>query len=400
MFKTIQKSLIAIAVVGLMTTSTTFATDQVSHKLLTEFWSTTKGKETTRFFANQESRTPQAVYAFALVKAQQHDVAMALRATEVLATKDPTNPKPLRLKVWLELRQNKFEPALTSLAKFITLIEQDKDTTRFQKTQAYEFAGRIFGFLDGPVADKVDMGTRDETINQILDGLNEDMHQSFESGYSTVATKFKGMMSEKMRVDMDAAKQDAIIQKAKYNSLAEKEKQLHEAEQRTAAERRQTRNSINQGLTDIARKDLTYSNLQNRYRPYYGRPYRQILIHGSGSSSSSSKAKHHHVVGFTVRRPILFGSHYNDLTARRNVLAGHYNELRNAGAGQMNSLNKELKEISKAKNRTMNQKLRALKPSGKMVTQSVALKSKAKSIMTYEKFPLEIERQLLLAATK
>lgn len=396
MFTSPKYSFIILAVACLLACSHATATDQVSQRLLTEYWATTKGKVTTQYYATIQDKSPESVYAFALVKTRQHDVKMALRAIDVLQKMEPENAKPLRLKVWLQLRQDQFDPAMASLIQFVSLTQKDNSLSEFEKTEAMEFAGRIFGFLDGPVANKVNMGNRDAAINKVLAGITEREHKSFEIGYKSVADKFTSLMSEKLSVDSAAAEQDARIQQERYHALAEREKQLDQAEQRTARERENTRAAINKGLTDIARRDLTFANQQVHYRPYGYRPYRNVVV-TSGSSSKSGKT---HLVGFTVRRPTYLRSPYHDLHARRNVLAGHYSQLRDLGAGQMNSLSKELKEISKAKNRTMNQKLRALKPSGKIVTKSVALKSKSRSIMTYEQFPLEIERQVMLASTK
>ena len=176
---------------------------------------------------------------------------MALRAIDVLQKVDPNHTKSIRLKVWLQLRQDQFDPAMASLVQFVSLTLNDKNTSDFEKTDAMQFAGRIFGFLDGPVVHKVNMNNRDASINSIL-GLADDHRQkSFEIGYKSVAQKFSGMMSEKMAVDTAAAEQDAKIQQAKYESLAEREKQLHDAEIRTAQERERTRTTINRGLTDV-----------------------------------------------------------------------------------------------------------------------------------------------------
>lgn len=402
MFSSIKKSVLLLAVAAVIMANQVVANDQVSQQLLTEFWSTTKGKASTQYFAAQTDRTAESVYAFALVKTKQHDVKMALRAIEVLQKMEPKNGKPLRLKTWLQLRQDEVEAAMGSLIEYISLIDQDSRLSAFERKEAMEFAGRVLGFLDGPVAHKVNGGDRDAAVDQISARMTPEDGKAFEAGYTSVMNQFSGLMSEKVKVDADAAAEDAVVQQAKFASLAAKEKELHEAEQRTAKERERTRAQITKGLTDIARKDLTFANQPRVYGTYAVRSHYPLHHVTGGSASKSHMYKHgtgHKVVGY-VARPWFRHAGYNDLYARRNILAGHYNELRDLGAGQMNSLSKELKEISKAKNRTMNQKLRALRPSGKIVTQSVALKSKARSIMTYEQFPLEIERQLLLAATK
>lgn len=400
MFTSIKNSLVLLAVTCLIGVQSAQATDQVSQELLNNYWSVGLKKQTDRYFAGQQDRTPESIYAYALVKTRQHDIKMAIKAIDVLQKMQPENARPLRLKVWLELRYDKYEPALASLVNYMTLIKQDDSITGFERTAASEFAGRIFGFLDGPVGNKVNMGDRDAAMNAVLSGLSEQDYKAFEAAYAGVANKYNGLVSQKRQVDADAAAQDKVIQQAKYKSLVQREKQLHEAEQRTAMERQRTRAAINKGLTDIARKDLTYANRGTVLRPTFVRPHRKVLIHTSGGKKIVGGTKHPHVVGFHVARPTYLRSSYYDQQARRDILAGHYNTLREVGAGQMNSLNKELKEISKAKQRTMGQKLRALRPSGKIVTKSVALKAKARSITTYEQFPLEIERQLLLATTK
>lgn len=407
MSKFTKKSMLILAAVLLVAGTQVKADDPLTEKLLKDYWSKSKGRTTTSFFAAEKERSPESVYAFALVKTYQNDVKMALRAIEVLEKMDAENPRtsshrPIRLKVWLLLRQDRFDDATVALMKYVRETRKNPEVTDFEMRSVMMFAGKIVGFLDGPVANKVNQQNRDAAITMILEPADQQLRQAFDAGYTEVAQKYNGLMSQKQNVDAEAAEQDAKIQQAKYEALAAREKELAMTEQRVAAERANTRAAINKGLTDIARRDLTYSNPATYYSPSFIRTYRPVVVHSYGSHSSSmgSSAPRHHYATYRVGRPVLVRSGYSDLQARREVLAGHYAQLRDLGAGQMNALNRELKDVHNARQRTMNQKLRALKPSGKIVTRSVALKTKARSIMTYEAFPLEIERDILLAEVR
>lgn len=391
----IRISVFVMMTLGLLVAGRLTASDPVTQKLLTEFWSTTQGQESNRYYAAQQDRSPASLYAFALLKAYQHDVDMSLKAIEVLRKADPGRVKPLRLKVWLQLRQDRFDVALGSLVEYIRLIDATPGISEFDRQESMAFAGRVFGFLDGPVAAKVKPADRETAIDQIMSLITDRDEESFEKGYARVVGQYEALMNEKKRVDAEAAAEDAVVQQVKYRALEARERELHEAEQRTAAERRQTRAQINQGLTDIARNDLFLANQQAVIAPRLVHTHPTYKIH---TSEGTQYIKHpHSVAGHAVHRPVFVRNGYHDLHARRQILAGHYAQLRDLGAGQMDSLNRELKEISKAKSRTLGQKLRALRPSGKIVTESVALRTRARSIMTYEQFPLEIEKALLLS---
>ena len=90
----------------------------------------------------------------------------------------------------------------------------------------------------------------------------------------------------------------------------------------------------------------------------------------------------------------------NAVMSDRIALRQQYAETNAIAANQLAAIQKDLKEVSRQQRITTNQKIRTTKPTKKIVTHSVSLKAKANSIVTYDQFPLEIERQLLLDRIK
>lgn len=369
------------------------AEDETAKQLLNSCWSVTKKRDADLLIKNEPNKTANAVWAYTLVKVRQHDVAKAIVAIEALEKIEPKNARTTRLKTWLLLRQSKFDSALISVSDFISLVNSDKKSSKGARERAYEFAGTVFGFLDGPVANRVNRVSRDSALLSVLVKVDVASQTAFDSAYQRVASKYGEIMYAKQEVDKSAAIQDAKVRQAKFEMLTEKEAQLQEAERRIGNERSNFRIAATENLANLQSQQL---HLANQRTLFSTRAHLHHTNYDSKKTSSGSmnQRKSHH------GKPRFSYGHVYGLHTHRNALDRQFHASRRFAAYQINSLNTELKEVSKAKQRTAGQKLRALKPTTKSDGQAVALRNRATSIKTYAQFPLELERQTLLSSVK
>ena len=311
--------------------------------------------------------------------------------------------------------------ALISVGKYIQLVNADASKDAFDRSEAYRFAGRVFAFIDGPVSGEVKTTTRDLAMRKVMFKSDVEMQKAFQFDYELVTKKYSDLMDSKTKVDQSDAQQDANIRKVKFEQLATKEAQLHEREQTVLKERSDVRQAAAEHLEVLRSQDIPLANHQSALtntlaNNYYNQAWHNYLYHTPTFHYSHGKGKvkgkgyshkgylHNHADHFyhwnnNWHNGILRGQLYG-VQNQRAALLDQYALANASASNQIHSLNRELKDVNKVKNRTRSEKLRALKPSTVTSSRSRAINSKAKSIMTYEQFPLEIERQLILANIK
>lgn len=392
-------------------------TDTIVKKLLKDFWTPTKKSEANAYFEAQSVENAKTVYAFALVKSRQHDVKAAIQALEKLEEIDPNNPQPQRLKCWLLLRQDKFNLALVSLGKFIDLANADKSLDDFGKTEAYRFAGRVFAYLEGPLKSRAHKLSIETSKRKILFKLDADLLSAFNFDYSVVEKDYQEMMGKKQTIDQNAAKIDAEERKIKFARLTEVEKQLAENKEDIAEKSGELRAEAIKVLEEIRLQDSPLASQQSQLESELGSINRDLLVLISDYNYWNTLALRENnqrlrilyfqragrADGLILRAELdanSVRSRLNVVESQRNDLRRQYAAIESNATQQLASLNSGLKNIEKQKRRTAIEKIKTTKPSKKTITHSVSLRLRSRSIATYDQFPLEIERQLLLDSIK
>ena len=392
-------------------------TDEIVKKLLKDFWTATKKTQANDFFASQTVKNFETVYAFALVKSRQHDVKAALKALDQLEAIDPTKAKPQRLKTWLLLRQNKFNLAITSLAKYIELVKADKTLNDFARTEAYRFAGRVFAFLEGPVQGRASKLSLDTTKRKILFKLDPDLLSAFNFDYAVVEKEYQEMIGKKQTIDQNAARVDAEKRKMKFAQLTEVEKQLAENKDQIVEKSSELRTEATRALEELRLQDAPLALQQSQLESELNLINRELFLMISDYNYWNTLALRENnqrlrilyfqragrADGLILRAELdanSVRSQLNVVESQRNDLRRQYAAIDSSASQQLASLNNGLKDIDKQKRRTANEKIKTTKPSRKTVTQSMSLRIRSQSIATFDQFPLEIERQLILDSLK
>ncbi|MEC9092559.1 MAG: hypothetical protein VX438_07640 [Planctomycetota bacterium] len=394
-----------------------WASDEVAKKLLKEFWSHTKQKQTDHFFEGVELKSEHAIYAFALVKSRQHDVARALAAIESLHEIHSSSPQSWRLKTWLLLRQDKFNGAAVSLGKYIEAVKADKTMDDFSRREAYRFAGRVLGFLEGPVESSVNLVTLDALKRRIFLKIDPELMKALQADSANVKATYRNLMESKAKHEENFARIDAQQRKIKFAQLSKLEVQLSKSKDQLNQQSGTVRTAATQELEGIRQQDIPLSSQQAVVESELNSINRELILLINDYNYWNNLALREkdavqrayyfqqagRIDGLIIQQELRVSQIRRELdriqieriALRRRLLAAQ-----ETASHQLASISKEIKDISKQERRASNEKMRAVKPTRKIITHSVSLKTRAKSIVTYEQFPLEIERQLLLDLLK
>lgn len=399
---------------GLTTTS---ASDEVAKKLLKDYWSHTRKKQTDQYYDSQEHKNRNAIYAYALVKSRQHDVKKALAAIESLHAIDDTNPQSWRLKVWLQLRYDKYNAAAVSLGKYIEKVKADKKLDDFSRADAYRFAGRVFGYLEGPVKRHISTVTVETIKGRILHKLDADLLNSFTLEYTAVEHQFNKLNGAKLKHEANFAEQDEKERKIKFTQLTQVEQQLSKTKEQLEEQSGTIRNAANQELEELRRMDLPLATRSADLESELGQVNAQLIFfindynywnnlalrEGDPALRALYFRRAGRADGLIIQQELVASSIRRELSAidaLRRALRQQYASTTASASNQLAAINRTKSNIAKQQHRTNMQKLKTTKPTKKIITHAVALKSKSQSIVTYDQFPLEIERQLLLDQLK
>lgn len=393
------------------------ATDEVAQRLLKEFWSHTKVRQTDLFYDTVEYKNQNTIYAYALVKSRQHDVKKALDAIDALQKMDATKPQPWRLKTWLLLRQDKFNGAVVSLGKYIDAVKADKTLDDFSRAEAYRFAGRVFAFLDGPVKSKTNKVSVDTLRRKVMFKLDPDLSNALTFDYNQVEMQYQKLMGDKQKHDDNFAKQDEKERRIKFAQLSQVEDQLSKSKTKLNEQSGTVAETANKELNAIRQQDVPLAQRQADLEIELADINQELIWLVNDLNYWNNQALRERdplnrsfffrragsVDGAIIRLELVARRIRNErdlIVSERAALRRQFAATNAIASNQLASIDSELKDITRQQRVTSNQKIRTTKPTRKIITHSVSLKNKATSIVTYEQFPLEIERQLLLDKLK
>lgn len=408
---------IALVLSALLVSENVQGNDEVARKLLTEYWSLTRKSETDQFYSTVKDRDFDTVYAYVLVKSRQHDVKTALAAIDDLHKLRPEHWPSWRLKTWLLLRQDRFNAATVALGKFIDVVRADKDIDDFNRTEAYRFAGRVFGFLDGPVKGKADRSTMDIVKRKILFELDADLLNAFSFEYDDVIEQYETMMKQKTKHEEDFRKKDVQERKKKLEELNKQKAQLEKSSEDLIQQGGKIQQAASEQLAELQKRDrplaARQAELESDLFQVNGNlaalfaDYNYWNTRALRESDPARRAYFFQqaglIDGLILQQELTAASlrrEINAIESDRRALRQQYAITGAIASSQLNAIDQRLRGVEQQKKITRNQTLRTTRPSRKIVTHAAALKAKAASIVTYDQFPLEVERQLMLDRLK
>ncbi len=374
--------------------------------LLTTYWERSPANETQskKMFENAGRKDPTLLLAFAVNRLQQNRTRESRTIAEELTSEFPDNLDGWMLKIWLNTLEDKFDVALINMRPFKQKIDKSKDLSDQTKILIYRRLGRLIGYLQGPVVDRVNKNVLDGTIFAIANGLPPDVLNAFNESREEVLKKCDDLLraqadktqielakvraeNEQERISLE--RQNLVLEQTESQLIPEKERLRSEGNQQVSSLEQQA-SSLQQQLnaisTDIQSIQL---NLQFMY---------------ADLAALSRPINRRYVSTYGLRNEILNAEF--DLANLNNEGAALSNQLNGIGlqiVQTQNRLRQQLNEMQKEINRVNGAKRRNLGKLAKIASgpeladgKRSAMKNRATSLVTYDKISEELYRQQIL----
>lgn len=374
--------------------------------LLTTQWERNRTNEraSKRTFESANKNNSTLLLAYAINRLHQNRTREAKEIAERITAIFPENLDGWMLKIWLNTLEDNFDVALVNMRSFRQKIDKARNVSDATRIATHRRLGRLIGYLQGPVADRVNKDVLEGTILAITDGVAPDILKTFNDSREAVLKRHRDLLTTQAdRTQVELAKvqaeneleksslvrQNQILEQLEGQLIPEKERIRREASQQIA-ELEQQGSSLQQQL-NLVSSDIqtTQLNLQYLYADLVA------LTRPRGRQFVST---------FGLRNEILNAEF--ELSSLRNEGAGLSNQwngiglqisqAQNNARHQLDEIQKEIKRTNGAKRRNL-AKLAELARGPKLASgKRNSLKNRVTSLVTYDELSEELYRQQIL----
>ncbi|MFK7766548.1 MAG: hypothetical protein AB8B55_04955 [Mariniblastus sp.] len=382
------------------------ATSGPIRDLLVKDWekSPTNAAASKTTFAKAGNYNADLLLAYTVNRIQHNKITEARTYAEELTSRFSSNLDGWMLKIWMNTLVNKYDLALINMRSFKQELNQKKDLPIATQNEIYKRLGRLIGYLQGPVVEKVNADILDETVLRLANGIPPEVLKTFNENRDKILKAHDELLNEQGKktqvelVKVKAENDQAVISLTRENQLLEKKEadlrpekeRLRGDAARAIAALEQQSSSISQQLSSISSDiqsiqfdlQFLYIDLNNilltppRYRPST------------------------YFVRNQIRNAEL------NLVSLRNTGAGLSNQLngiRNQISQVNYSLNRQIKDIDKQIKKANGSRRRNQAKLGKIARgpelkneKKGAMRNKQISLTTYDSLQVEVYRQELL----
>ncbi|HZL91091.1 MAG TPA: hypothetical protein VFB96_22180 [Pirellulaceae bacterium] len=394
-------------------------------KMLEVGWGTSSqaraaGDEQARAALTAGGRSPQALYAIAVLLIKQGRYADAQKHIDELLKGESSHLPALRARVWLSAMLKNYGGTMVAAQDLADAIGDKESTNADDETALREhvsFLGQIYGFLGGPASASVRLSERKAAERKLAEGLSESRLAAFEEARDAVLQKHIELTDAK-DAHTDAAKEASEDARAKTleelaaqrQERADRRKELQERSDKLKGE-------LKDELAEFARQDrplvTELAQLERRAGALNRELFRiQAEINALQNLLDSERdAGRRQLYVADLERLSVIGARYDaDLTAvnrlaagvqsQRAVLAARQRKSEADVASQLDRINQETVEMAKRDKRADAIERRTERSSPSVPASAVSLRATAAALATYAPFPLEDEKARILAELK
>jgi hypothetical protein len=379
-----------------------------------------RSKETYDYHvAEAPGRSPWLHYAFALVNVKHRHYPEALKLLDKTLALDETSLSAREAKIWLLIQLKRHEAAVVQLEQTAEAAGKAKDAAGVTPdlSETARYLGRMAGFLAGPLEGAVKAPRLDEAKAAITERLGESLAADFAAGVKEVEDQHTELFLTGEQARDEAKEAD--------DKFKENEKQRLEDEKGNVAQRKEEIDALVAKIREETDADL--SELDKRLDPLdrqlgqlnaQGEEVRIRLVQNEREISRwldladstedpgeqlRYRSEANRLSGFSVRLERDFAA--LDAQARRvraeaAALVEQRNTVIQRYEAEMKRLGREAGDLRKQVRRIEKDEKDAAKPSSGNVAAVRSLQAKAKSLNTYQPFPLEREKERVLKAVK
>lgn len=356
-------------------------------------------------FESATQFTDDLLVAYMFNRIRHNQTSEAKLAAQELTDRHADNLDGWMLKTWLNTLTDDFDLALINMRMFKKQIDAQKNLPEQTKQQIYGRLGRLVGYFQGPVADRVNDDLLNGTIRELAAGMQPQILKTFNQNRDRVLKQHDDLLIEqgkKTRVILDKTKlenqaeaaqldqQNKLLEQTQAQLLPQKQKISADATSQIAAVEQQAY-QLQQQLTRLSGEiAATNLDLQLLYQDL-------ALILNQPSEFRQST--------FFLRNQIrsaelALSSLRQSARLTSNQLGGLQSQVLQIEASanqQTNEIDKEIKRVNNSKQRNLSKLTKIAKGPEVAAGKRKSLKSRITGLRTYDKLTLELYRQDMLS---
>lgn len=367
----------------------------------------------------QQSGDPRVELAYAYALLKQHRFADASRQLDGYLRRHESDLQAWRAKIWVSMLMKEYPRALVEidrLARLLPEAQADREA-ELENLLLAAFMGRMAGFLEGPAAGEVNDAALDERRRRIELQLTDTRRREFEEGRRRVLQQHETLTGEQSTVKdtaVDVAKEQ---QQRQRDEIDRRRRETNDQLAEMKGREENLLSDLDQKMADLDRQERPLSEQLRQLERQAVVAEREFLFVRNEILSIERALE-------TERDPVLRDALLRELQrlellqlrnqevlaqvrlsgrqaeaqrdelARQRVLAqSQYQKQRERLTNEAADLRRSLKRLSVEEGRLGGE------ASGN-TPRVRTLSRELKAFTTYEKFPLELEKQRLLESLK
>jgi hypothetical protein len=380
-------------------------TTESIQSLLAEHWARTSSNAlaSQKFYENLNSRPAIVRVAYAVNRLQQNKTKEAKLVAEKITETFPGNLDGWMLKAWLNALEDNFDTSLVSIRSLNNHLTDSVDLPIEIKSSIYSRMGRLIGYMEGPVAHRVNQNLLHATTQSVINNAPRKHLKEFNSGRAQVLEKYteiKNSQAQKKNEELaKVAERDQKIEQIlnrENESLSDSEKKLSEEIERVRQDADARISTLESQGSEIEQERIAASFEIQKRQDRLQYLYEQLAILNLGPVSQlwayDPRIEIRNIEFQISQRR----SDWNGFSFRLRNISGEISRLQITAQQRTNLLTKELKKINGSRRRNLGKLARIA--SGPQIADGKknAMKIRATSLITYDEISEELYRQEIL----
>jgi len=382
------------------------ATSAAVRTLMTTQWerNPTHEVQSKQTFEGASIKNSTLLVAYATNRLKQNKTRESKMIAEELTNRYPDNLDGWMLKIWLNTLEDNFDIALISMRSFKKKIDTAKNLPDTTKILIYKRLGRLIGYMQGPVADRVNKDVLDGTILAVADGVAPHVLKSFNENRDQVLKKYDDLLrTQTNKTQIELAKVQAENEQERI-ALERENQLLEQAESQLIPEKERIRRAASQQVSSLEQQGSSIQQRLNAISSDVQAAQLNLQFMYADLAVLTRPRTRQYVSSYGLRNEILnvefaLSSLNNEWVGLSNQLNGigiQIAQARNSARQQLDQIQKEINRVNGAKRRNLGKLARIARGPVLADGKRSSMKNRATSLVTYDELSEELYRQQIL----
>lgn len=361
-----------------------------------------RGEELYQVFAPKSASVQMA---YAVNRLEHNRSREADEVIDAALRMDPDNVDAQIMSIWIKTLRDDFETAVVRIRTFSQTIK-DKNIAPDRLGPALARIGRILGYLQGPVGDRVDQNVLKQVVEQLAQTLDDNQRAAVADQTAAVMQDFEQRMQQfGQTVTNQVAEKEATNEVRKKlieqsnDDLKLQKQQIQQRKQDVADEGEQKLDAAMSRIYPLQRDLATLSaqiqGLENTIRFLQT----QLFFHLNDPAGSPLQCD---LIRFQIQNNYFalnnLRSQADGIAYQINVQADAVARIRAQYGGELTQLERNLRNSRKEEKRNANRLVKIAKDVKPDAPKVSLLTGRITALSTYDAFPTELYRADFLRA--